>query len=366
MTGQSAPPDSLHERLRRRVPQIRVTKTLLLLNGLVFLASLVSGAGLGMTASEIPLAWGANFGPATQDGEWWRLASAMFLHFGLLHLGMNLWALWDGGQLVERMFGPWRFATLYFLCGISGNLLSLVSHRGTAVSGGASGAIFGIYAALLVYLWQERRHLHPQEFRWLFWGAAVFAVAIIAFGLLVPEIDNAAHIGGFVCGLLAGSMLSPVPGPKYRPRAAALLLLVGWAVLISLIPPPAFRWRDEAAARREIAAFLQNEAAIATAWQEIVAASRRGDATFEQLAGRIETDITDSYERSFEHLSHMPVSPALPSGAQLDQLRDYAARRRDASRLLAEGLRDGDAKKVQAAMALERKSRLPRAEDKTP
>ncbi len=145
-----------------------------------------------------------------------------------------------------------------------------------------------------------------------------------------------------------------------------MLLLVGWAVLISLIPPPAFRWRDEAAARREIAAFLQNEAAIATAWQEIVAASRRGDATFEQLAGRIETDITDSYERSFEHLSHMPVSPALPSGAQLDQLRDYAARRRDASRLLAEGLRDGDAKKVQAAMALERKSRLPRAEDKTP
>lgn len=356
MNNESALTLSLHERLRRRMPNVRVTQALIVLNVLVFLASVLSGAGLGMTPSEVPLAWGANFGPATQDGEWWRLGSAMFLHFGVVHLAMNMWALWDGGQLVERMFGRGRFLLVYLLAGVSGNLLSLVAHRGASVSGGASGAIFGLYGALLIYLWQERRHLHPREFRWLFWGAVVFSVAIIVIGVAFPMVDNAAHIGGFVCGLLAGMVLSPNKRSASLRRiaaGAALVLVASCGLLVSQIPPPAYRWSDEAAARREISEFLRNEASVARAWQEIVDESRRGDASFGELAGRIDSDITGSYERSFEHLSQVPVSPGLPSGPRIGMLRDYAAQRRDASRLLAEGLRDGDAAKVKAALALE-------------
>ena len=356
--SESIPTVSLQEQLRVRQPAVRVICTLIAVNVLVFLAMLLGGAGLGLAPADVHLNWGANFGPATQDGEWWRLGSAMFLHFGVVHLAMNMWALWDGGQLVERMFGPGRFVAVYALSGVSGNLLSLVTHHGRGVSGGASGAIFGIYGALLVYLWRERGRLHPREFRWLFWGAAAFSLATIVLGLLIPGIDNAAHIGGFLCGMLSGVCLSPSHAQKgwlrIRVRAGALLLL-SWVLLVGQIPAPAYRWRDEANARAEIARFMKSEALVNEVWQEILGESKRGDASFESLAGRIEADIADSYERSFEHLSQLYVTPALPSGPGVEALREYAARRRDASRLLADGLRENDAGKVNEALALERK-----------
>lgn len=353
---------SLHDLLRQRLPRVRVTQCLIGVNLLVFLAMLVNGAGLWHSSNSVQLAWGANFGPATQDGEWWRLGSALFLHFGLLHLLMNMWALWDGGQLVERMYGHVRFAAIYFLSGVAGNLLSLVSHHDQAISGGASGAIFGVYGALLVCLWRERGQLHPEEFRWLFWGASAFALVTIVLGLLIPGIDNAAHCGGFLAGLLSGVGLARalIPGEivPWRPRlfaggafAAALLLLV------SLIPPPAYHWSEEAMARKEISEFLKGDAAISRAWQDILKESRRSGATFDELAGRIDTAIGDRYEESFEQLSQLPDNPALPSAAMLKKLRQYAGLRRDSSRSLAEGLRSKDSRKIRDAIVLENKAR---------
>lgn len=353
---------SLHDVLRRRMPGVPVTRFLVGANLLVFLAMLASGAGWGHSSTAVQLAWGANFGPATQDGQWWRLASAMFLHFGALHLLINMWALWDGGQLVERMYGPWRFAAIYFFSGIVGNLLSLVSHHGQVVSGGASGAIFGIYGALLLYLWRERRYLQPHEFRWLFWGAAAFASLTIAFGLLIPGIDNAAHAGGFCAGLLAGAgLVRPLMAARDLPRharwlvgAACVLLLL---VLVSLIPAPAYRWRDEAQARRELGTFLRGDAEISRTWREILNETRKGGASFDDLAGRLETDVGDRYAESFEQLSQLSPDPALPSASSVLLARQYAALRRDASRSLAEGLRQRDAEKVREALRLDRQSR---------
>jgi len=357
-----APIPSLHDALRQRVPRVLVTQSLIVINLLVFLAMLANGATLWHSSNGVQLAWGANFGPATQDGEWWRLGSAMFLHFGVLHLSMNMWALWDGGQLVERMYGHLRFAAIYFLGGIAGNLLSLVSHHGQAVSGGASGAIFGIYGALLVCLWRERRQLHAAEFRWLFWGASGFAALTIVLGLLIPGIDNAAHVGGFLTGLLGGVVLArALDAGQVLSRRPRLIAASGFALamllLAYLVPPLAYRWRDETLARQEISAFLQSDAASSRAWQDIVNDSKRGDASFDQLAGRIDTAIGDRYEASFEQLSLVPVNPALPSAATLVKLRHYAELRRDASRSLAEGLRSKDVKKIRDALALERQSR---------
>lgn len=353
---------SLHEQLRQRVPRIPVTLFLVAANLLVFLAMLLMGAGFWHSSNGIQLAWGANFGPATQDGEWWRLGSALFLHFGAVHLAMNMWALWDGGQLVERMYGHLRFAIIYVLSGVAGNLLSLVSNHGQVVSGGASGAIFGVYGALLVCLWRERHHLHPREFRWLFWGASGFAVATIAFGMLIPGIDNAAHSGGFITGLLGGVVLVRRLNPG-RDLSRKLRLLAGGAaalaslVLVSKIPEPAYRWRDEALARKEINAFLQEDVVISQEWQKIVNESKRGVASFDELAGRIDATIGDRYEESFEQLSLLPLNPALPSAATLAALRHYAELRRDASRSLANGLRNKDSREISQAVAQEKRSR---------
>lgn len=124
----------------------------------------------------------------------------MFVHFGIVHLAINMWALWDSCRFVERLYGHGRFLVIYGAGGMAGNLFSLLAHGDSAVSGGASGAIFSAYGALLTWLWRERLQIDPVEFRWLFGGAAAFAAATIAMGLLIPGIDNAAHLGGLVCG----------------------------------------------------------------------------------------------------------------------------------------------------------------------
>jgi rhomboid protease GluP len=334
----------LDQALKQRHPGVPVTRMLLLVNLGVFVAMLAAGAGLWHSPNGIQLAWGANFGPATQDGEWWRLGTAMFLHFGVWHLAMNLWALWDSGQFVERMFGSTRFAMLYLASGLGGNLLSLVIQGNRAVSGGASGAILGLYGALLVFLWQERKHVHRGDFRWLFWGAAGFTAVVLTLGLWIPGIDNAAHSGGFVTGVLSGLVLMPASdtanNQPWRRRLIASALLAGAiAWLVAALPQPAYRWNEELAARREIGAFLREEADIGRAWQTIVAQSRRRGATFDEIAGQIDSEITDRYEESFEQLSGLHLDPAAPSAGQLEQLRRHAESRRDASRALADALR---------------------------
>ncbi len=270
----------LHDLLYQRLPGIPVTKLLVAVNLLVFAAMLVGGAGLWHSSNSVQLAWGANFGPATQDGEWWRLGTALFLHFGAVHLTLNLWALWDAGQLVERMYGHARFACIYFASGLTGNLLSLVAHRGLAISGGASGAIFGLFGALLIFLWRERHNLHPKEFRWFFWGAAGFALASLVLGLLIPGIDNAAHIGGFFSGILGGIILAQ-PAGRTEHRFHRIRLLAGAVfalaivILVSQVPVRTYRWSEEVLARKEIGEFLRDDAAITQSWQSILDKARR-------------------------------------------------------------------------------------------
>lgn len=353
---------SLHDLLYQWTPRVPVTKLLVGINLLVFVAMLASGAGLWHSSNSVQLAWGANFGPATQDGEWWRLGSAMFLHFGAIHLTLNLWALWDGGQLVERMYGHARFAGIYFISGLTGNLLSLVAHRGLAVSGGASGAIFGLYGALLIFLWRERHNLHPQEFRWFFWGASGFAAATLILGFLITGIDNAAHIGGFLAGILSGIIFArPIDAIKEVSGRSRLFAGGAFAlaivILISQIPVRAYRWSEEVLARKEIGEFLRDDAAISQAWQGMLDEGKRGDISFDELAGRIDTAVGDRYEESFEQLTHLPPNPALPSAATVEMLRHYAERRRDASRALAEGLRAHKPEQIRDALEMARQSR---------
>lgn len=351
---------SLNDQLCLRVPQLRITPLIMAANVLVFAAMLLSGAGLWHSQNGVQLAWGANFGPATQDGEWWRLASAMFLHFGLLHLALNMWALWDGGQWVERMYGHFRFAAIYFVAGLAGNLLSLVIHQGHAVSGGASGAIFGLYGALLSYLWLERLQIQRGEFRWLFWAAVGFSVVSIVFGFMVPGIDNAAHIGGLIGGLLMGVLIKPeaaAVGASQRIKWVAGLVFVAFAcVMVVNIPQLAYRWSDEKQVQREIGEFLQEDAAITRAWESIMLQGQRKGASFEELADVIESVVADRYEHSFEELSALPRDANLPSALAAERVTRYAEQRRDASRAMVEGLRAKDRVQIQKALEQARQS----------
>jgi len=358
----SSPMTSLHDQLRLSMPRLRITPLLIAANVVVFVAMLFSGAGLWHSQNGVQLAWGANFGPATQDGEWWRLGSALFLHFGLLHIALNMFALWDVGQWVERMYGHFRFALIYFAAGLAGNLLSLVVHSGHAVSGGASGAIFGLYGALLSYVWLERSRMQRGEFRWLFWAAIGFSVITIVFGLLVTGIDNAAHIGGLIGGLLMGLLLiKPDAGivaiPPSGRWASGLILIILVGVMVARIPPPAYRWSDEQQVRQEIGEFLEKDAAITRTWESVLQQGRRKGVSTDDLADVIESLVVERYEHSFEDLSALPQDAHLPSAQTAERLRIYAEQRRDASREMVEGLRARDGKRIQKALEDARKSR---------
>jgi len=344
MPDSPVAPPSIYDRLHGKAAHVPVTLLLIAANLLVFGLMLGNGAGLWHAQNSIQLAWGANFGPATQDGQWWRLGSALFLHFGLIHLAMNLWALWDGGQLVERMFGHLRFIIIYLASGLCGNLLSLVIQGNEAVSGGASGAIFGVYGALLVFVWRERQQLNPGEFRWLFWGALGFSAVSITLGLIIPGIDNSAHIGGLIAGCLLGMLfgraLTTSSPWRWQHRIFSGSLLAGGIIYLAThIPPPAYRWSDELAARQEISQFLSEEVGIQTKWQDIIRQDRERSLSLDQLATRVESEITEYYDDSLEQLSQLQISPAAPSAATIESLRTYTEKRRDTSQALANQLR---------------------------
>lgn len=353
-TPATSAASSLYDRLRARQPRVPVTVLLIVANLLIF--GLMIGAGAALWhggQNSVQLSWGANFGPATQDGQWWRLGSALFLHFGVLHLGMNLWALWDGGQLVERAYGSARFTAIYLASGLAGNLLSLVTQGNQAVSGGASGAIFGIYGALLVFLWRERQALPASEFRWLFRAASLFTLVSISLGLFVPGIDNSAHIGGLISGALLALLcgwpaLMPAEGqtatvssspPSLRLLAGAALI-AGIAVLILRLPEPKYVWHEEVAARDEIRDFFARELRIQQSWQDILRNEAPTGEDLEAIARRIEAEIADPYGVSAEQLSTLDFDSPIPSAAQIESLRRYSETRRDQSQALAQKLRD--------------------------
>ncbi len=337
------------------------TVALVCINIAVFAVMLFHGGGFWHSPNDVQLAWGAGFGPATKDGQWWRLGSAMFLHFGLVHLVMNMGALFEAGRLVERLYGTLRFAVVYAVSGLTGNLLSLIVQGDQAVSGGASGAVFGVYGALLACLWRERRQVAPVEFRWIFGGAAVFAAATISLGLFVTGIDNAAHIGGLLSGALIGVVLArplSAGSPNCRRNRWAAFGVHALVViaLLRLIPAPSYSWQEEQHAREEIRHFLDEDKRIMERWQIIINKTRQLGASFDQLAGQIEADVASEYRQNFEQLSALPLDPAAPSTTTVEVLRKYAQLRGDASQLLAEALRDNDRVRIREALELARRA----------
>lgn len=145
---------------------------------------------------------GASYGPRILAGEWWRLVTAMFLHAGLLHIGMNLWCLIDLGPTVESLFSTTKFLAFYLATGIAGFLLSLW-WRPSGISVGASGAILGLIGVLIGASFRHGhmgREYRAQLVRWVLY---IFAIGLIG-GLFGFGTDNAAHLGGLAAGAALG------------------------------------------------------------------------------------------------------------------------------------------------------------------
>jgi len=155
-----------------------------------------------------------------EHGQYWRLLTAIFLHGNgtipgtLLHLGVNLMSLINIGRLYEMMFGTRRIVLIFFATGIAASITSAMLTGGPSV--GASGAVFGVLGALVSSIMASPRFRRDKVARSIVRQCVFWIIVNIAIGLQIPQIDNAAHIGGLVAGLLLGATLpnrTPPPSP---------------------------------------------------------------------------------------------------------------------------------------------------------
>ncbi len=155
--------------------------------------------------------YGAKFNPLIIAGDWWRFITPVFLHFGIIHLAMNMFSLYVLGPSVETLFGKLRFFFIYMSAGIIGVMASFAFVDG--VSAGASGAIFGLLGALLYYAWLEKDASYHVDVKQIM----VIVAINLVYGFSVSSIDNAGHLGGFLGGFLAAMIVS-IPEKKFTTK----------------------------------------------------------------------------------------------------------------------------------------------------
>jgi len=213
-----------------------VTKTLVGLNVLVAVIGValygtdtLIGRGLFSGTTQLQ-AFGGIFGPSfgfatdhgqviytgIYDGGYYRLITAMFIHYGILHLAFNMWALWVVGRTLESALGPVRFLALYLLAGIGGNVAALLASP-TSLTAGASTAVFGLFAAFFIILRRLGRDTS---------GIVALLVINLVITFTVPGVSWAGHIGGLVTGGLVAAILA------YAPRTNRTLIQVGGCAIV--------------------------------------------------------------------------------------------------------------------------------------
>jgi rhomboid protease GluP len=184
----------------------------------VFVLELAKGAGFDSMTTALAIQLGADYGPLTLTGQWWRMLTSMFLHFGIIHLGFNMLCLFALGSLAERLMGRAGFLVLYFASGLAGSLLSLAISPGV-VSAGASGAIFGVVGGMVTYLWLKKAPIDFAKAKKELQSLGIFIAYNVLYGLR-PGVDIMAHAGGLIAGLAIGAIL-----PRYLETVAPTAVL---------------------------------------------------------------------------------------------------------------------------------------------
>ncbi len=204
-------PNTMFGALPRLYPSasgwLTATNLLLAANCGVFLAMCLTGVSpVAPTGAQL-VKWGADFGPLTLSGQYWRLVTSAFVHIGLVHIAFNMYFLFRFGRALEKLFSAWIVISIYLVTATGASLLSL-TWDSTRVSAGASGALFGFIGVLISVLSNKRLGLAEDDRRRMLGYTVRLAVFNLLYGLL-RGIDNMAHLGGFVTGLAIGYFIAP-------------------------------------------------------------------------------------------------------------------------------------------------------------
>src|SRR5712692_10967310 len=192
-----------------------VTNIIIAINVAVYVVLLILsatiGGGIGPllgTDPNVLVTAGAQVNSLVAQGQVWRIFTAMFLHLNLLHIGLNMLSLFFIGPAIEVFYGKWRYLAIYLLSGIAGGVVSYFFTDPNVLSVGASGAIFGVFGALGVFYFVNRRALGRYGTgaitNWVFWLGLN-----LVFGFSNPNIGIVDHLGGLAAGMVLAALLIP-------------------------------------------------------------------------------------------------------------------------------------------------------------
>jgi len=331
-----------------------VVPVLVVLNCAVFAATVFAGAGIFDVDGRVLVEWGTDYGPRTLNGEWWRLLTSTFVHFGLLHLALNMWALWGVGQLTEKLYGSAYFLVLYLFAGLAGSLASLYWHP-EVNSAGASGAIFGVLGGLFAFVLNPKTRVPASIAATHRNSSLLFIFYNLVNGFAHAGIDNAAHIGGLVGGFAIGWLLArPVAvDARHDPlQRLSLVAVVGVVFLIALAWPlfhPNATVAAERKFRQQFELFAEAEATAVAAERELRSVESAGAGAAPDYLNRVATSVIPKWEAAEATI----VAAPLPADSHLAPLREalleYLAQKRRVLTMFSEAVRDGDAAKAERA-----------------
>lgn len=337
-------------------PQTPVTVGLVALNAIVFLAIVLVSAAAGRPIEAVLLAFGTNYGPFTSDGEWWRLITSLFLHFGVIHLLFNMWALASFGPLVERLYGSVHYLLIYFIAGVTGSVVS-ISWRPDVNSAGASGAIFGILGALLAAQLRAGETFPSSVVRPLRNLTLAFTGYALFVGFTSKGIDSAAHLGGLATGFLFGlAMARPITGERSYTRRDMrhLLQMVPLAVLFLA----GGLWCAQRASAALVGEglywhtfhwFQAGEYTANDHFNAALGVAKADPRNQIAFAERLEHDVLPFWREASDRLAAIHLAPGSPNLSTLQLLQTVSDGRVEGYELFASGMRRNDPKEMTKA-----------------
>ncbi len=203
---------------------IVITNILIAINIVLFILMYLFGRG--STDIITLLKFGANYGPLVREGEVYRLITCAFLHIGLIHLLVNMYALYIIGPQIEGFVGKWKYILIYLISALIGSLTSIIFNN--SVSAGASGAIFGLMGSLLYFGYHYRVYLGSV----LKTQIIPLIIINLFLGFVLSGIDNYAHIGGLVGGVITTMALGLKDKTSVSERINGIIVL---AILLAFL-----------------------------------------------------------------------------------------------------------------------------------
>jgi len=320
--------------------EMPIATALLSINIVAFIVITALGTNVLGGRIEDYLRFGANFAPLTTDRAWWRLASSTLVHIGVLHLACNMWALWDCGRISERVFGGDLLLALYLYSAACAGCATLWWNT-QAISTGASGAIFGLYGALLAHMTLRRCAIPVDIMNRMRISSGVFVAYSLFTGFAHAGVDNAAHLGGLAGGYAMGLVMSlPQRHANGLPRAvwAALLAALTLPAAALLAPESARIYRQAVTLEKESAAYSSEEARLSAEFQSIVEQTRNRKLNDADALRLLRTRILPAWNQAVERLANIEIDAKAPLRKDYDLLLRYATARRDLTKAIADYL----------------------------